>query len=56
MKINVIKPFPVSLDDGLTVTTIFPGEQSLDDWVARLAINHYGAKEVKKAPAKKAGK
>lgn len=41
-----------SLDDGLTVTTFEPGGAvDVPDWVGKMAIEHYGAEEVK--PAKK---
>ena len=36
------------LDDGLTVTTFAPGDKiDVPDWVGEMAINHYGAVEVK---------
>ena len=55
MLIKTTKSFQVSLDDGLTVKTYLPGEHNVQERVGKLAINHYGAKEIKKlSPQKKA--
>lgn len=48
MKFICDKPVMASLDDGLTVTT-FPPHQEHDvpEWVGAVAVQLFGAKEVK---------
>lgn len=52
MKINCPEPFPVSLDNGLTVTDIGPGEVDVPEWVAKIGCKYYGAKKIKETAQK----
>lgn len=42
VRVRVVKRFNVSLDGGLTVTSLAPGEHEIPEWVARLAAERYG--------------
>ena len=53
MIIKCDKHIEASLDDGLTVTAFEPGDSiEVPDWVAEMAVKHYGAVivERKKEP------
>jgi hypothetical protein len=46
-KIEIIKPFDASVDDGLTVTHFGTGIAPVPEWLAKLAIKKKWAKNIK---------